>query len=151
MNETIFSLASLGAMLGWVVLGIAALLRPGRWQAALLQAAGRVVPLALCLLYAVLLALHWGTAPGGGFANLAAVQALFAVPGKMLGGWVHFLAFDLWVGHWMVQDTLAHGRARWPLWVLLPATFLYGPLGLLLYGAVRFSVREAASPRPAQS
>ena len=34
MNETIFSLASLGAMLGWVVLGIAALLRPGRWQAA---------------------------------------------------------------------------------------------------------------------
>ena len=56
---------------------------------------------------------------------------------------VHFLAFDLWVGHWMAADVLARGRARWPLLVLLPATFMYGPLGLLLYLATRL-----AGPRP---
>lgn len=43
--------------------------------------------MALCLLYAVLLALHWGTAPGAAFASLAAVQTLFAVPGTMLARW----------------------------------------------------------------
>ena len=139
MNETLFSQSSMVAMLGWGLLGMAVMLRPGRWQAALLMAGGRIVPALLCLLYAVLLVAHWGAAPGGGFASLAAVQALFAVPGKMLGGWVHFLAFDLWVGHWVVADTLSQGRLRWPLLILLPAAFLYGPLGLLLYLVVQHS------------
>ena len=132
MNETLFSVASVAAMLGWLALGVGVIAPPGRLRASLLVVAWRWVPTALCALYAWLLAMHWGSAPGGGFSSLAAVQALFAVPGKVLGGWVHFLAFDLWVGHWMAADVLARGRARWPLLVLLPATFMYGPLGLLL-------------------
>lgn len=143
MNEALFSVASVGAMLGWLALGVAVVVPPGRLRATMLVAAGRWVPAALCALYAVLLVVHWGTAPGGGFSSLGAVQALFAAPGKALGGWVHFLAFDLWVGHWIVCDVLAHGRARWPLLVLLPATFMYGPLGLLLYLATRL-----ARPKP---
>lgn len=136
MNDTTFAIASIAAIFGWIALGLA-VLAPGRLRAALMTFGGRYVPAALCLLYAVVLAIHWGSAPGGGFGNLAAVQALFAVPGKMLGGWVHFLAFDLLVGHWLVDDVLAHGRARWPLLVVLPATFLYGPLGVLLYVLLR--------------
>lgn len=146
MNETLFSVASVGAMLGWLALGVAVIAPPGRLRASLMVAAGRWVPAALCALYAWLLVMHWGSAPGGGFSSLAAVQALFAVPGKVLGGWVHFLAFDLWVGHWMATDVLARGRARWPLLVLLPATFMYGPLGLLLYLATRLA---GAQPSPA--
>ena len=61
----------------------------------------------------------------------------------MLGGWVHFLAFDLLVGRWMVDDTLANGHARWPLGLVLPATFLYGPLGFLIYMALRAVLRTA--------
>lgn len=137
MNETTFSIASVAALFGWIALGCAVLSPPGRLRAALLTFGGRYVPGALCLLYAVVLALHWGSAPGGGFGNLAAVQALFAVPGKMLGGWVHFLAFDLLVARGVIDDVLAHGRARWPLLIVLPAMFMYGPLGLLLYVLLR--------------
>jgi Domain of unknown function (DUF4281) len=137
MNETIFSMASLTAVAAWIGLAVAAAISAGRARDALLLVAGRVVPLALCALYVVLLATHWGSAPGGGFSTLAAVLALFAVPGKMLGGWVHFLTFDLFVGRWMVDDALSPGRSRWPLCLGLPATFLYGPAGVLLYLAAR--------------
>jgi Domain of unknown function (DUF4281) len=140
VNETIFSLASLAAVVAWVGLAVAAAIKPGRVRGALLLLAGRAVPLVLCVLYVILLATHWGAAPGGGFSSLAAVLALFAVPGKMLGGWVHFLAFDLFVGRWMVDDALSPARSRWPLWPGLPATFLYGPLGVLLYLAARAAV-----------
>ncbi|MBP6901364.1 MAG: DUF4281 domain-containing protein [Burkholderiaceae bacterium] len=133
MNEALFSAASLAAMVGWLGLALAALAPPGRWRVALLAFGGRVVPVALCAAYAGLLVWHWGSAPGGGFSSLAAVMALFSVPGKMLGGWLHFLAFDLLVGHWLVAAVLASGRSRWVLLPVLPATFLYGPLGLLLY------------------
>lgn len=149
MNETIFSWASLAAVAAWIGLAMAAATTPGRARNALLVAGGRVVPLALCALYVVLLASHWGAAPGGGFSTLSAVLALFAVPGKMLGGWVHFLAFDLFVGRWMVDDASSSGRSRWPLWPGLPATFLYGPAGVLLYLAARYAAARVRRHRAA--
>jgi multisubunit Na+/H+ antiporter MnhB subunit len=133
MNDTLFSLASLVAPVGWLGLGVAAALPAGPWRARLLLAAGRVVPVGLCLLYGYLLVAHWGSAPGGGFSSLSAVITLFASPGKVLGGWVHFLAFDLLVGRWLVDDTLAKRLPRLTLLWVLPATFMYGPVGVLLY------------------
>ena len=137
MNETIFSLASLAAVAAWIGLAVAAAIAPGRAREGLLLVAGRVVPLALCVLYAILLVTHWRAAPGGGFSSLDAVLVLFAAPGKVLGAWVHFLAFDLFVGRWLVDDAVSPARSRWPLWLGLPATFLYGPIGVLLYLAGR--------------
>lgn len=133
MNETLFSAASLAAIAGWLGLGAAAALPAGPWRTRLLAFGGRLVPIGLGVLYVGLLVAHWGSAPGGGFSSLGAVMALFSVPGKMLGGWVHFLAFDLLVGRWQVDDVLAGAQPRWLLLIALPATFLYGPLGLLLY------------------
>ncbi|MBL8346894.1 MAG: DUF4281 domain-containing protein [Rubrivivax sp.] len=141
MSEAMFSAASLVAIFAWVGLGLAVLVRPGRLRASLLALVGRAVPTGLCVLYAYVLVAHWGTAPGGGFSSLAAVMNLFSVPGKMLGGWVHFLAFDLLVGRWIADDVLASGRARALLLVALPATFMYGPLGLLLYLLARSALR----------
>jgi hypothetical protein len=148
MNDLLFSVASLCAIAGWLALGLAVVTPPGRARVSLLGLGGRVIPVGLCLLYAAVLAAHWGKAPGGGFASLAEVQSLFAVPGKMLAGWVHFLAFDLLVGHGIVAHALAHGRARWPLLIILPAAFLFGPLGILSYVLARSagSVRQHAPP-----
>lgn len=143
--ETQFSLVSLAAMLGWLALGFAVVVPPGRWRSRLLLLAGRWVPLGLGLFYAWLLVRHWGSSPGGGFASLAAVQVLFSAPGKMLGGWVHFLAFDLLIGHWMASRVLRRGGPRLPLLMVLPATFLYGPLGLLLYAATQAWRRAPAA------
>jgi hypothetical protein len=143
MNESIFCVASLTAIAAWVALGLAPAAPAGKLRDRLLIAAGRVVPLGLCLLYASLLVANRGAAPGGDFSSLSAVLTLFSAPGKLLGGWVHFLAFDLLVGRWIVDDVLANGRFRAPLLVVLPATFMYGPLGVLLHVLGRSALQRA--------
>ncbi len=132
--DTAFEWTSRLAILGWVLLAMGVAAKPGsvarHW---LLLTAGRAVPLLLCMAYVLLLAQHWDSAPGGNFGSLAGVTTLFASPGKLVGGWVHFLAFDLWLGRWMVDDVQAEQYNRWLLLPCLPLTFLFGPAGLLLY------------------
>ncbi|MES2949540.1 MAG: ABA4-like family protein [Pseudomonadota bacterium] len=131
--ELAFEWANTLALLGWALLVAGVTLKPGKSRHWLLLAGGRLVPLLLCAAYVLLLAQHWGSAPGGNFGSLAGVTMLFASPGKLVGGWLHFLAFDLWLGRWMVDDVLTQQRSRWLLLPCLPLTFLFGPAGLLLY------------------
>ncbi len=128
-----FSIVNLIAIAGWIGLAIASLMRPGPLREVILRASGRWAPILLCLAYAVFLSLSWGSTPGGGFQSLAAVQILFSSPGILLAGWAHYLAFDLFVGRWIVDDASSYGRSRLPLLLALPATFLFGPVGVLLY------------------
>lgn len=140
--ETAFSAAGGLAMVGWLALA-AAPLAP---RAADLVA-GRIVPGALSLGYAVLIALHWAQAPGG-FGTLAEVQALFTHPGVALAGWVHYLAFDLFVGAWIVARARAEGIAHLAVLPILPLTLLLGPAGLLAFLALRLA-RAPFQPREA--
>lgn len=135
--DTAFECASTLAMLGWALLATGVVCKPGNVRHGLLQFGGRVVPMLLCASYVLLLVQHWGSAPGGNFGSLAGVATLFASPGRLVGGWVHFLAFDLWLGRWMVDDVQAHQRSRWLLLPCLPLTFFFGPAGLLLYCGLR--------------
>lgn len=139
-----FSLANPFALLGWLML-IVALLAPLRpaWRQRLLWLAGRVWPLVLGLGYAAAMVAYWGSAPGGGFGTLEEVAALFRSPGLLLAGWVHYLAFDLFIGRWVVDDAASRGvqgPARWALLPCLLLIFLFGPVGLLLYFGLRQSV-----------
>lgn len=95
-----------------------------------------VVIAVLCGLYAVLIPMVFADVPGGGFGTLAAVQALFASPAVALAGWVHYLAFDLFVGLWIAARADAAGVSRWLQAPVLATTFLFGPIGLLLFAAV---------------
>lgn len=131
--ETAFSAAGGLAMVGWLALA-AAPLAP---RAADLVA-GRIIPGALSLGYAVLMALHWAQAPGG-FGTLAEVQALFTHPGVALAGWVHYLAFDLFVGAWIVARARAEGIAHLAILPILPLTLLFGPAGLAAFMALRLA------------
>jgi hypothetical protein len=129
----LFDLANAGALIGWLMLAFAPLGRG--W----LVTGARAVGVLLAVLYSGLLI---GAVAGGGmgegdFTSLAGVTALFARPEGVLVGWVHYLAFDLWVGAWAVED--AHRRGLKHAFVLpcLVFVFLAGPLGLLLYLAAR--------------
>lgn len=69
---------------------------------------------------------------------------LLAKPELALAGWVHYLAFDLFVGGWEVRT--AHAEAIPFIFVIpcLVLTFLFGPAGLLAFAALR-AARQATS------
>jgi len=131
--STLFSLANAFVLPGWFVLVFLPRFRIGRDLIA-----GTVMPLALGLLYLMLLVLHLGEQPeGAGFGSLAGVAALFSSDWALLIGWVHYLAFDLFIGAWEVRDSR---RAGVPHVLVIPClvfTFLTGPVGLALYLLVR--------------
>jgi hypothetical protein len=135
--ETLFATANLLAISGWL-----ALLAAPRWRPANWWVAGLGAPALLAVGYAALLAIH---APGaaGGFGSLASVAALFETPGVLLAGWVHDLAFDLFLGAWMCRRGAADGLNPWLVRLCLPPTFLAGPIGLLLFLALRAATRRA--------
>jgi hypothetical protein len=139
--EQIFSLTNSLALLGWLLLVFTGRLR---WAAPLVL--GAILPLLFAVIYAGLLVGHWGEG-GGSFRTLAGVGALFRNDWLLLAGWVHYLAFDLFVGAWEVRDSQALGISHWIVIPCLALTFLFGPAGLLLYFLVRIARRRGAGLR----
>jgi Domain of unknown function (DUF4281) len=135
-----FRLANGAAALAW--LALIASPASASWSRRVWWLAGRVLPLSFSVLYLLLLATHWRGQ--GGFGSIAEVQALFAVPGALAAGWVHYLAFDLFVGAWIAQRSAQLGLSH--AWVvpLLLLTFLFGPLGLLAFVLLRAALRPAS-------
>jgi hypothetical protein len=131
--DTVFQAANTAALLAWLTL----LLSPPsvRWARPVWRISGRFVPLALCVLYVGLLVVHWRGQ--GGFGTLAEVRALFDVPGVLAAGWVHYLAFDLFVGAWIAERSAALGLPHWLVVPVLLLTFLFGPAGLLAFVLLR--------------
>ena len=71
------------------------------------------------------------------FQSLAGVHHLFQISEFLLAGWIHYLAFDLFVGGWIVTD--AENRLLKHRYVIpsLILTFLFGPLGFVSYLVTR--------------
>jgi len=136
--EQLFSFTNSLALLGWLLLVFAG---RARWAASLVL--GAVLPLLLAVIYSGLLAGHWGES-GGSFRTLAGVSTLFENHWLLLAGWVHYLAFDLFIGAWEVRDSQALGISHWIVVPCLALTFLFGPAGLLLYFLIRIARRRGA-------
>jgi hypothetical protein len=134
--QQLYDLANLVALVGWLALLLAA---PWRRATAILSA--RWVAAILAGAYASLLAAQFAQGTGGmdvsTFASVDKLAAAFSLPEVLVVGWAHYLAFDLWVGAWIVED--AGTRRIGHAWVApcLLLTFLVGPIGLLTYLVVR--------------
>jgi hypothetical protein len=131
--DLVFKLANGTALLAWIAL----VCSPSRvaWAPAVWRVTGRWLPLALAVVYLAMLATHWRGQ--GGFGSIAEVRALFDVPGALVAGWVHYLAFDLFVGSWIAERA---GAAHMPHALLVPIllmTFMFGPLGLLAFALLK--------------
>lgn len=134
--EGIYSGLSALAMIGWLALALAPL------QRTLAIAFARILALLLAAAYLAQFFLTTQHVDGGGFGTLAGVMLLFSAPGNVMMGWTHYLAFDLFIGSWEVEDA---ARENIPHWLLLPCLFLtlmVGPVGLLLYFALRLGKRR---------
>ena len=129
--EQIFSLANASALFGWIVLALSPI--APKWA---LRISGYVIPLLLSILYAGLIFAFWSRAEGG-FDSLANVMQLFTMREAALAGWVHFLAFDMFVGVWEVKTARREGIPHIYVLPCLALTFMFGPIGFLLFMAIR--------------
>ena len=132
-----FSMVNLLALIAWTGL----ILLP-RWPALLSAILYLGIGL-LCLIYATgLIGLVSGLIPnpqGGGanFTTIEGVRAIFGSDGGVTIGWTHYLAFDLFVGLWIARDGDAKNISRFIQAPVLLATFMAGPLGLLVWLGLR--------------
>jgi hypothetical protein len=69
--------------------------------------------------------------------SLEAIAPMLGTPEGATVAWVHFLAFDLFVGRWVYLDARGRGVSPWVASPLLFATLMVGPVGLLGYLGVR--------------
>jgi Domain of unknown function (DUF4281) len=131
-SEAIFSIVNTQALVSWIVLLVAP-----RWKFTRKIIISGAVPLLLSTAYLVLIITTFGKADGG-FDTLANVMKLFTNEWAALGGWIHYLAFDLFVGSWEVKDSQEKGISHWFVVPCLIFTFLLGPIGFLMYHILRF-------------
>lgn len=103
------------------------------------------IPLLLGPVY--IYALFFGApAPeGGGFGSLQEVMTLFTSPTAVLGGWIHYLIFDLFIGAWIVRDARRQAINHWLTVPFLFATLMAGPAGLMLYLLLRLALKRELS------
>lgn len=138
--ETIFSLCSGLAMIGWLGLVVVPKSEVTRHLYPSV-----VTPVMLGLVYTYLMVSFQGEVPAeGGFGTLEAVKALFGVDALLLAGWIHYLAFDLFVGAWIVRDSQTHQINHFLILPCLFFTLMAGPLGLMLYLGLRVLRRYRA-------
>lgn len=131
--DVIFAIGNGLALLSWVALALSPY--RARWAPRVRFITGRVVPLIFGLVYVALFAT---TGMGdGGFDSPAAVQRLFSVPALLTAGWLHYLAFDLFVGAWIAERGGALGIAHLALLPVLALTLMFGPAGLLAFALLR--------------
>ena len=135
MWDTVFAIANALALVMWV-----ALVFLPRWPALLAAILYLGVGL-LSAAYAVfLIAVVTGIAPGGEggeFSSIEGVRQIFSSDAGVTIGWIHYLAFDLFVGLWIARDADAKGFSRLVQAPILFATLMAGPLGLVLWLLIR--------------
>ena len=136
-------------MLGWVALIISPIIP--KWSD---RIATYISPGLLSLAYMSLILAFWANAEGG-FDTLANVQLLFTQSEIAMAGWLHYLAFDLFMGAWIVREARKASISHWFIIPILPMTLLFGPIGFVLFLALKsgLSLRgnQSASAKPSQS
>lgn len=130
--ERWFWIAHIPAVIGWVALLAGPLLGSRAVTVA------RCAAVALAVGYLVLfLGAHDGLRAMMHNYSLAGIGALFTSQQALLLGWVHYLAFDLWVASWELEEGRRRGMSHALIAPAIFLTIMLGPLGLLLFLALR--------------
>ncbi|MGL4555447.1 MAG: ABA4-like family protein [Gemmataceae bacterium] len=134
-----FKIVNLAALPFWGLMIFA----PG-WSVTRRVMESFAAPAAFAVLYAALIApalpdiLPMMLSP----PDLGKVLAAIAQPQAFVVAWVHYLAFDLFVGRWEYLDSRERGVSPWLTGPCLFLTLMLGPLGFLAYLAARGLSRQ---------
>ena len=145
--DLILSLCNIIVLPGWFLLAFLP-----RWKWTLGIVCTGVIPFILGLVYVGLFISQFGNTPeGGGFGSLNSIANLFSNPYVLAAGWIHYLAFDLFVGSWEVFDSQKVGVSHWLVLPCLILTLMLGPTGLVMYLIIRAIVTRKPEIYESQS
>ena len=127
----LFKITSTAALFGWAIL----IFLPTWHLADSVIKNGIVVALSVFYVYILFIQknIEGEKYPKGNFSSLEGVINLFKNPKSVLGGWVHYLAFDLMLGLYIKNEANAIGMSHWLQIPCLLLTFMFGPAGYLLF------------------
>jgi hypothetical protein len=131
--DLLFKICNSIAPLGWLLMIIAP-----KWRWTKTIVVSGIFPLLLGIVYVVLIVLFFGKDEGD-FNSLQGVMKLFTSPWGVTAGWIHYLAFDMFIGSWELSNSQKHGISHWAMIPCLLLTFFFGPIGLIIYYLVRAS------------
>jgi|SRR5688572_12237163 len=135
--ELIFQLCSTIALIGWLLL---ILVNP-LWFSVDKLLVGIIITL-FGIVYTWLIATGFQLSDLSAFGTLDGVMQIFTDKALVTAGWVHYLAFDLMTGIWIKKNSIQHGISAWLVFPCLLLTFMFGPIGLLLYLLFRWMVTK---------
>ena len=140
--DLVFGATNALALVGWAMLAV--LPRGPAVRSIVLYACVGL----LCLAYASMFVALFGNLvdparlpglppPDLGDYSVKGIRALFMSDGGIVLGWTHYLAFDLFVGLWVANDADNKGFGRLVQLPILFCILMAGPIGLLIWLAVR--------------
>ncbi|NUO01652.1 MAG: DUF4281 domain-containing protein [Saprospiraceae bacterium] len=138
MAHTIFQFTNTFSLFAWLLL----LILPNWKYTFKILASGWVVLLAL--LYTFLLSKGISEFSPESFGSIESIRALFQDDMALTAGWIHYLAFDMLVGCLIVHQSKEQGIPRWLYSICLPFTFMFGPVGFLMYKLLSLKYKGGA-------
>jgi Domain of unknown function (DUF4281) len=129
--DQVFKICNSIAPIGWLLMIVAP-----KWRFTKIIILSGILPLMLGLVYLTLIVLFFGEGEGD-FNSLQGVMKLFTNPWGVTAGWIHYLAFDLFIGTWELSNGQKNGIPHYLIIPCLILTLFFGPIGLILYFLIR--------------
>ena len=124
----VFAIVNPTALVMWIMM----VFLP-KWKGTKFLLDYKVVPILLSVVYVIYIAKSLIAGGMMDFGSLASVKELFTVDNAVLAGWVHYLAFDLIVGMWILEQNKKANIHHLLIVPCLLGTFMFGPVGFLLF------------------
>ena len=143
-TENVFNVLNLIVLLSWIPLFV---FPYSRFTRKLID--GLYLPFILCAFYIYFLSQTKGLFSAD-FSSISGILELFknSTEESAAAGWIHYLAFDYFVGCWIVNHSIKKGIPYIVFILPLICTLFAGPFGLLLFLILRlfyerFTLKDA--------
>ncbi|UKJ08405.1 ABA4-like family protein [Solitalea lacus] len=139
--SSIFQIASTLALIGWIMLIVVP-----KWKQTAILVFNFIVIL-FSIAYLSIIILNFDKFSMNSFSTLDSVASLFENRSLLLGGWIHYLAFDLIIGLLITEHALKN-NFNGPLLILCQLlTFILGPIGFLIYYITNAIKQKTTAPK----